>query len=123
MSLIAIISLAGVMLGTFALSVDLAVMSGFEEDLHQRLLAFTPHLTIQSPPQQPPDTTQDGALLCKNCQTPMTPTTYTHLDGRKGWYQTIQGGRCPLCKTEVTVITERGLPPRVVWKDPPPDPS
>ena len=48
-SLIAIISLAGVMLGTFALSVDLAVMSGFEEDLHQRLLAFTPHLTIQTP--------------------------------------------------------------------------
>lgn len=40
-SLIAVISLAGVMLGTFALSVDLAVMSGFEEDLHQRLLAFT----------------------------------------------------------------------------------
>jgi lipoprotein-releasing system permease protein len=47
-SLIAVISLAGVMIGTFALSVDLAVMSGFEEDLHQRLLAFTPHLTIQS---------------------------------------------------------------------------
>lgn len=48
-SLIAVISLAGVMLGTFALSVDLAVMSGFEEDLHRRLLAFTPHLTIQVP--------------------------------------------------------------------------
>jgi lipoprotein-releasing system permease protein len=54
-SLIAIISLAGVMLGTFALSVDLAVMSGFEEDLHQRLLAFTPHLTIQMPPQAASD--------------------------------------------------------------------
>ena len=52
-SLIAIISLAGVMLGTFALRVDLAVMSGFEEDLHQRLLAFTPHLTIQTPPDIP----------------------------------------------------------------------
>jgi lipoprotein-releasing system permease protein len=54
-SLIAVISLAGVMLGTFALSVDLSVMSGFEEDLHHRLLAFTPHLTIQSPPGQSPD--------------------------------------------------------------------
>ncbi len=54
-SLIAVISLAGVMLGTFALSVDLAVMSGFEEDLHQRLLAFTPHLTIRTPADQPAD--------------------------------------------------------------------
>ncbi len=54
-SLIAVISLAGVMIGTFALSVDLAVMSGFEEDLHQRLLAFTPHLTIQSPAGQTPN--------------------------------------------------------------------
>ncbi len=53
-SLIAVISLAGVMLGTFALTVDLAVMSGFEEDLHQRLLAFTPHLTIQTPQGQTP---------------------------------------------------------------------
>ncbi len=52
-SLIAIISLAGVMLGTFALTVDLAVMSGFEEDLHKRLLAFTPHLTIQAPQDAP----------------------------------------------------------------------
>jgi len=48
-SLIALISLAGVMLGTFALSVDLAVMSGFEQDLHQRLLAFTPHITVELP--------------------------------------------------------------------------
>ncbi len=54
-SLIAVISLAGVMLGTFALSVDLAVMSGFEEDLHRRLLAFTPHLTIQTPQQAAPE--------------------------------------------------------------------
>lgn len=48
-SLIALISLAGVMLGTFALSVDLSVMSGFEEDLHQRLLAFTPHIAVDLP--------------------------------------------------------------------------
>jgi lipoprotein-releasing system permease protein len=61
-SLIAIISLAGVMLGTFALTVDLAVMSGFEEDLHQRLLAFTPHLTIQTPQGQSPDTSLIGRV-------------------------------------------------------------
>jgi len=47
-SLIAIISLAGVALGTFALTVVLSVMSGFQEDLRQRLLAFNPHVTLQS---------------------------------------------------------------------------
>jgi len=46
-SMIAIISLTGVMLGTFALTVALAVMSGFQEDLRNRLLAFTPEITIE----------------------------------------------------------------------------
>jgi lipoprotein-releasing system permease protein len=64
-SLIAVISLAGVMLGTFALSVDLAVMSGFEEDLHHRLLAFTPHLTIQSPQGQTVDSANLAARIAK----------------------------------------------------------
>ncbi|HVA39861.1 MAG TPA: ABC transporter permease, partial [Candidatus Binataceae bacterium] len=47
-SLIAVISLVGVALGTFALTVVLSVMSGFQEDLRQRLLAFTPHVTVES---------------------------------------------------------------------------
>src|ERR1700694_3967423 len=47
-SLIAVISLAGVALGTFALTVVLSVMSGFQEDLRQRLLAFNPHVTVES---------------------------------------------------------------------------
>ena len=47
-SLIAIISLAGVTLGTFALTVALSVMSGFQEDLRARLLAFTPQVTMRS---------------------------------------------------------------------------
>ena len=47
-SLIAIISLAGVALGTFALTVVLSVMSGFQEDLRERLLAFNPHVTVES---------------------------------------------------------------------------
>src|SRR5271155_5526535 len=46
-SLIAIISLAGVALGTFALTVVLSVMSGFQEDLRDRLLAFNPHITVE----------------------------------------------------------------------------
>jgi lipoprotein-releasing system permease protein len=46
-SLIAIISLAGVTLGTFTLTVALSVMCGFQEDLRGRLLAFTPQITIE----------------------------------------------------------------------------
>ena len=46
-SMIAFISLTGVMLGTFALTVALSVMSGFQEDLRNRLLAFTPEVTIE----------------------------------------------------------------------------
>jgi lipoprotein-releasing system permease protein len=46
-SIIAIISLAGVTLGTFTLTVALSVMSGFQEDLRNRLLAFTPQVTIE----------------------------------------------------------------------------
>ena len=46
-SLIAIISLAGMTLGTFALTVALSVMSGFEVDLRARLLAFTPQIVVE----------------------------------------------------------------------------
>jgi lipoprotein-releasing system permease protein len=46
-SLIAIISLAGVTLGTFALTVALSVMSGFQVDLRARLLAFTPQIVVE----------------------------------------------------------------------------
>jgi lipoprotein-releasing system permease protein len=46
-SVIALISLAGVTLGTFVLTLTLAVMSGFQEDLRDRLLAFTPQLTVE----------------------------------------------------------------------------
>jgi len=46
-SVIAIISLAGIAIGTFTLSVALCVMSGFEKDLRARLLAFTPQVTIE----------------------------------------------------------------------------
>jgi lipoprotein-releasing system permease protein len=46
-SVIAIISLAGITIGTYTLSVALSVMSGFEIDLRGRLLAFTPQVTIE----------------------------------------------------------------------------
>jgi lipoprotein-releasing system permease protein len=47
-SLIAVISLAGVAIGTFALTVVLSVMSGFQEDLRARLLAFNPEITVDT---------------------------------------------------------------------------
>src|SRR5215472_8474277 len=47
-SLIAVISLAGVAIGTFALTVVLSVMSGFQEDLRTRLLAFNPEITLDT---------------------------------------------------------------------------
>jgi lipoprotein-releasing system permease protein len=46
-SIIAFISLAGITIGTFTLSVALSVMSGFEIDLRARLLAFTPQITVE----------------------------------------------------------------------------
>jgi lipoprotein-releasing system permease protein len=46
-SLIALISLAGVAIGTFALTVVLSVMSGFQEDLRARLLAFNPQIEVE----------------------------------------------------------------------------
>jgi lipoprotein-releasing system permease protein len=46
-SVIAIISLAGITIGTYTLSVALCVMSGFQKDLRERLLAFTPQVTIE----------------------------------------------------------------------------
>jgi len=46
-SLIAVISLIGVTIGTFALTVVLSVMSGFQEDLRDRLLSFNPHITVE----------------------------------------------------------------------------
>ncbi|HLW70921.1 MAG TPA: ABC transporter permease [Candidatus Binataceae bacterium] len=49
-SLIALISLAGVAIGTFALTVVLSVMSGFEEDLRNRLLAFNPEIAVTVSP-------------------------------------------------------------------------
>jgi len=45
-SLIALISLIGVAIGTFALTVVLAIMSGLQEDLRDRLLSFSPQITV-----------------------------------------------------------------------------
>jgi len=45
-SLITVISMLGVMIGVMTLTIVLAVMTGFEEDLRDRILGFNPHIVI-----------------------------------------------------------------------------
>jgi len=47
-SLITIISMAGVMIGVMTLNIVLSVMTGFEEDLRDRILGFNPHILVLS---------------------------------------------------------------------------
>ena len=47
-SLITMISMIGVMIGVMTLNIVLAVMTGFEEDLRDRILGFNPHVVISS---------------------------------------------------------------------------
>ena len=42
------ISMVGVMIGVMTLNIVLAVMTGFEEDLRDRILGFNPHVVISS---------------------------------------------------------------------------
>ena len=66
-SLIALISLTGVALGTFALTVVLSVMSGFQEDLRGRLLAFNPEITVEA---AGPDSALNPRLADRIARTP-----------------------------------------------------
>lgn len=45
-SLITVISMLGVMIGVMTLNVALAIMTGFEEDLRDRILGFNPHIVV-----------------------------------------------------------------------------
>ena len=47
-SLITMIAMIGVMIGVMTLNIVLAVMTGFEEDLRDRILGFNPHVVISS---------------------------------------------------------------------------
>lgn len=57
-SLITVISVVGVMIGVMTLNIVLAVMTGFEEDLRDRILGFNPHIVLVSyaGPIRDPDT-------------------------------------------------------------------
>ena len=47
-SLITVIAGVGVMLGVMTLNIALAIMTGFEEDLRDRILGFNPHVLVLS---------------------------------------------------------------------------
>ena len=47
-SLITVISMLGVMIGVMTLNIVLAVMTGFEEDLRDRILGFNPQVVVLS---------------------------------------------------------------------------
>ncbi|MBI4515257.1 MAG: lipoprotein-releasing ABC transporter permease subunit [Deltaproteobacteria bacterium] len=47
-SLITVISMIGVMIGVMTLNIALAIMTGFEEDLRDRILGFNPHVIVLS---------------------------------------------------------------------------
>jgi lipoprotein-releasing system permease protein len=48
LSLISVISLLGVTIGVATLNIVLAVMTGFEQDLRDKILGFNPHITVGS---------------------------------------------------------------------------
>ena len=47
-SLITAIATIGVMIGVMTLNIVLSVMTGFEEDLRDRILGFNPHIVLSS---------------------------------------------------------------------------
>jgi lipoprotein-releasing system permease protein len=47
-SLITAISTVGVMIGVMVLNITLSIMTGFEEDLRDRILGFNPHVVLSS---------------------------------------------------------------------------
>ena len=85
-SLIALISMAGVALGTFALTVVLSVMSGFQEDLRGRLLAFNPHITVET----------NGPASAFN---PALADRIAHLR------RALQAGTAPFISSQVMVVS------------------
>jgi lipoprotein-releasing system permease protein len=47
-SLITMIAIAGVAIGVMTLNIVLSIMTGFEEDLRDRILGFTPHVLVSN---------------------------------------------------------------------------
>ena len=64
-SFITTVSIAGIAIGVMAMIVVLAVMTGFEEDLKEKILGFNAHVLVQTPG---PSTADPAAALPKLAQ-------------------------------------------------------
>jgi lipoprotein-releasing system permease protein len=64
-SFITTVSIAGIAIGVMAMIVVLAVMTGFEEDLKEKILGFNAHVLVQTPG---PSTVGPAAALSKLAQ-------------------------------------------------------
>src|SRR4029450_13424681 len=78
-SLITVIATAGVAVGVMTLSVVLRVMTGFEEDLRDRILAFTPHVLVTGTGASMPD---DRALVGRLLTLPGVAAAAPYVQGQ-----------------------------------------
>ncbi len=78
-SLITAIATAGVAVGVMTLNVVLAVMTGFEEDLRDRILAFTPHVLVTGYGASVPD---DPTLVTRLRAVPQVIVAEPYVQGQ-----------------------------------------
>src|SRR5262250_611781 len=78
-SLITFIATGGVAIGVMTLNVVLAVMTGFEEDLRDRILAFTPHVLVTAYTASMPD---DRTLLDRLTAVPDVVAAAPYVQGQ-----------------------------------------
>ncbi len=65
-SMITIISVVGVMLGTAALIITLSVLGGFEEEITGKVIGFNSHIQIQGFQNQPLPNSAESIILLKD---------------------------------------------------------
>jgi lipoprotein-releasing system permease protein len=78
-SLITAIATAGVAIGVMTLNVVLAVMTGFEEDLRDRILGFTPHVLVTGYGASMPE---DPTLLARLRAVPRVVVAAPYVQGQ-----------------------------------------
>jgi lipoprotein-releasing system permease protein len=97
-SLITAIATGGVAIGVMTLNVVLAVMTGFEEDLRDRILAFTPHVLITGYGASMPD---DPALMPRLRTLPGVTVAEPY----------VQGQAMLASAANIAGVMARGVPP------------
>ncbi len=99
LSLITAISTAGVAVGVMTLHIVLAVMTGFEEDLRDRILGFTPHVLVSD----------YGASMPAN---PVLEARLRTVDGVAAVAPYVQGQAMLASSHDVAGVLLRGVRPQ-----------